>query len=281
MERNYIPIKHLKTNSLIFFFLFVSVTSLAQSLGGTSWQGTLASAQNQSLMYPATVTFRVEGTQLTGSVIMESQGVKDLYVLQGMTQGGQAAGTATYPKDGAVFQFEAQLNGAQLAFAVGLNNTPIMTGTLFRLGAGGRAAAPQARTNVPSQQRAATAPSAKRLTSGIAAQLDGLLRGRRLLFMKTGNGLAQKWFYDLCSNGTYIYSDDTSYSSYGGGGDFSAYTRDGGSGTWRVGLEGNVVYLELRPHNGQPSVYGLSPGEQGEIHLQGRRYFLTTNQSCR
>jgi len=273
MERHHLLNKPLKISTLLFFILFASVTGSAQSLGGTSWQGTLASAQNQSLMYPATVTFRVEGTQLTGSIIMESQGVKELYVLQGMAQGGQAAGTATYPKDGAVFQFEAQLNGTQLVFAVGLNNTPIMTGTLARLGAGGRA-------NVPSQQRAAPVASAKRPTSGIAAKVDGLVRGRRLLYLKTGNGLAQKWFYDLCSNGTYMYSDDTSYSSYGGGGDFSAYTRDGGSGTWRVGLEGNIVYLELRPHNGQPSVYGLTPGEPGEIHLQGRRYFLTTNQSC-
>ncbi|MBO0933348.1 hypothetical protein [Fibrella aquatilis] len=122
---------------------------MAQSLGGTSWQGTLTSAQNTALAYPSTITFRVEGTQLTGSIIMEAQGLKELYVLQGIAQGGQAAGTATYPKDGSVFQFEAQLNGAQLAFGVGLNNTPIMAGMLSRLGAGGRAAAPQAQRSTP------------------------------------------------------------------------------------------------------------------------------------
>lgn len=249
-------------------------TGLAQSLGGTSWQGTLVSTQNQALTYPAIITFRTEGTQLTGSVIMEGQGVKELYVLQGMTQGGQTAGTATYPKDGSVFQFEAQLNGAQLAFVVGLQNTPIMTGTFARIGAGSRGASPQA-------QRTQPAAPAKRPTSGPAAEVDNLLRGRRLLYLKTGNGLAEKWFYDLCSNGTYVYSDDTSYSSYGGGADFNAYTNGGGSGTWRVGLEGNVAYLELRPHSGQPSVYVLTAGARGEIRLQGRRYFLTTNERCR
>ncbi len=122
-------------------------SAVAQSFAGTSWQGMLASTQNPSLAYPSTVTFRVEGTQLTGSVIMEGQGVKELYVLQGVAQGNQAAGTATYPKDGSVFQFEAQLNGGQLAFVVGLNNTPILTGTLARFGAGSRTANPQARAN--------------------------------------------------------------------------------------------------------------------------------------
>lgn len=115
-------------------------TGAAQSLGGTSWQGTLVSSQNQALTYPAMVTFSIEGTQLTGSIIMEGQGGQELYVLQGVAQGGQAAGTATYPKDGSLFQFEAQLNGAQLAFVVGLQNTPILSGTLARLGAGGRGA---------------------------------------------------------------------------------------------------------------------------------------------
>ncbi|WP_375443385.1 hypothetical protein [uncultured Fibrella sp.] len=154
MELHHIPFEILKVSILSFITLFASTTGSAQSLGGTSWQGRLVSTQNQSLSYPATVTFSVVGTELTGSVIMESQGVKDLYVLQGRAKDGQAAGTATYPKDGSIFQFEAQLTGAQLAFAVGLNNTPIMTGTLTRLGAGGREVGPQARANVPDQQRA-------------------------------------------------------------------------------------------------------------------------------
>lgn len=148
MEPHQFSIKLLKISLLLITTVFASVTGSAQSLGGTSWQGTLASTQNPSLAYPSIVTFHIEGTQLTGSIIMEGQSAKELYVLQGRTQGNQAAGTATYPKDGSVFHFEAQLNGTQMAFVVGLNNTPIMTGTFARIGAGGRAGAnPLARTN--------------------------------------------------------------------------------------------------------------------------------------
>jgi hypothetical protein len=145
--------------SLLFVGTLLTTNGLAQSFGGTSWQGALASTQNPSLTYPTVLTFRVEGTQLTGSAIMAGQGVQELYVLQGMTQGVQAAGTATYPKDGSVFQFEAQLNGAQMVFVVGLNNTPILTGTFARLGSSAarpsasRVGSPQARANVPAADR--------------------------------------------------------------------------------------------------------------------------------
>ncbi|MBO0950292.1 hypothetical protein [Fibrella forsythiae] len=260
------------------FFLLCSPALLAQTFSG-HWQGAIASVQNPQQEYPASMNLRVAGSQLTGSVTAQVPIGTETYRVNAQITGTQAAGMVTDAAAGTSMNVELALTNGKLVVAFGLNNVPVIMGVFTQQGGAGKAA-PQA-GNVPSQQRAAPVASAKRPTSGIAAKVDDLVRGRRLLYLKTGNGLAQKWFYDLCSNGTYLYSDDTSYSSYGGGSDFSAYTRDGGSGTWRVGLEGNVVYLELRPNNGQPSVYELTSGVQGEINLQGRRYFLTTNQSCR
>ena len=213
-------------------------TSPAQSLGGTSWQGTLVSSQNQALTYPATVTFRVEGTQLTGSVIMEGQGVKELYVLQGMAQGGQGAGTATYPKDGSVFQFEAQLNGAQLAFVIGLQNTPIMVGTFARIGAGGRVASPQARNPTTAGQ---AAPSPQR-----AAPADRLPRNNRLVgvWVHT-NSYGSSGFYSSTRNYRYFFPDGRlgfragqASASYSGADGSSSV----GSGADEVTIEQGVIW---------------------------------------
>ncbi|MEZ0608534.1 hypothetical protein ACAW74_08465 [Fibrella sp. WM1] len=260
---------------LILSLILYPSMLMAQTFSG-NWKGAIAGVQNPNQEYPASMNLRAAGSQLTGTVTAQVPTGTETYRVNAQITGTQAAGTVTDAAAGTSMNVELALTNGKLVVAFGLNNVPSIMGAFTQQGSAGQVASPQAR-NVPGPQRAVPA---KRPTSGVAANVDALLRGRRLLYLKTGNGLAQKWYYDLCSNGTYVYSDDTSYGSYGGGSDFSAYMRDGGSGTWRVGLEGNVVYLELRPANGQPSVYGLTPGAQGEIHLQGRRYFLTTNQSC-
>ncbi|MEZ0540740.1 hypothetical protein [Fibrella arboris] len=112
---------------------FISLAVCAQQLAG-SWQGALTSPQQPTVSYPTTISFQQTGSQLMGTVRMQSAGVTETYSIKGNVQGNQATGTATYPKDGTTFQFEGMLTNGQLVIAFGLNNVAVMTGTLTRPG---------------------------------------------------------------------------------------------------------------------------------------------------
>lgn len=105
------------------------------------------------------------------------------------------------------------------------------------------------------------------------------IKGKRLLYLYTGNGYSEKWFFDLCSDGSYANGDNTSYTS---GGNFSATTANGGSGTWKVVANGNVFTLQLKANNGSTREFRINKRTtSNEIDLNGKRYFITQNQRCR
>lgn len=254
---------HLFTLSLLKIAYTFSLTILpmityAQGLTG-NWQGQM-SGQGGTL--PSTLTLKASGNTLSGTMVFTQNGAVETYQLTGQTDGTVGAGSVLFNGQQA-FAFEMQLTNGKLAVVLGNNGQALLQGQYAR-GSGN------------STQSARAPAVAKPPTSGLAGQWDQLIRGRRLLYLKTGNGLAQKWFYDLCSNGTYVYSNDTGYMS----GDFTAALANGGSGTWRVAVENNAAYLVFSPRDDSPFTKLMVPRAQGEINLNGQRYFLTRNESC-
>ncbi len=114
----------------------------------------------------------------------------------------------------------------------------------------------------------------------IAQQWQQKIKGKQLLYLYTGNGLSDKWSYDLCPNGRYVYRSNSSYSS-GGYADFSYAGQDGAAGRWRVTARGNEAYLVLQSDNGEVSEFAISARQAGnEIGLNQKRYFLQASQYC-
>lgn len=103
------------------------------------------------------------------------------------------------------------------------------------------------------------------------------IAGKRLLYLYTGNGYSDKWFFDLCSNGTYVYGDDTSYTS---GGNFSAVVANNESGTWAIQTRNGNTILVLISKNSKRE-FTINPrSASNEIDMNGKRYFIYTNNSC-
>lgn len=242
---------------LTFSLIALSLLTQAQSLVGR-WQGQMG-GQGGSL--PSTLTLRASGNALSGTLVFTQNGASETYQVTGEQNGNAATGTLKFNGQ-PVFVFEMLLNGGQLGVAIGYNGQAVLQGQYTR-GNGNQAVRP---APVQKQQP----------TSGLAKEWTQLIGGRRLLYLYTGNGMADKWYYDLCSNGTYTYGSDNSYSSEG----FSAVTADGASGTWQVQTEGNTAYLVLMPRGESPTARAISFRAQGEVNLNGKRYFLTKNQSC-
>lgn len=61
---------------LILTLIIFQLTAQAQSFSGV-WRGTLASSQNQAIAMPATIAFRLAGSQLTDSMILQNNGVNE------------------------------------------------------------------------------------------------------------------------------------------------------------------------------------------------------------
>ena len=118
--------------------------------------------------------------------------------------------------------------------------------------------------------------------SAAAEQWNTLIKGRQLLYMKTEGGFADKWNYDLCSDGTFYYNSNSSGMS-GGGAVLSYASQDRNAGTWRVSSIGSKVYLSLYKSDGSVSQMEITPSGQskGQVLLNGNRHFITDNESCR
>ncbi len=243
---------------LIFSLIGLSLLlTQAQGLVGR-WQGQMG-GQGGSL--PSTLTLGASGNALSGTLVFTQNGASETHYLTGEQNGNAATGTVKLNGQPG-FVFEMLLNGGQLDVVIGYNGQAVLQGQYTRSNG---------------NQAASAAPVQKQQpTSGLAGEWTQLIRGRRLLYLYTGNGMADKWYYDLCSNGTYSYGSDNSYSSP----DFSAVSADGASGTWRVQTEGNTAYLVLTPRDESPTVRVIAYRAQGEVNLNGKRYFLTKNQHC-
>lgn len=108
------------------------------------------------------------------------------------------------------------------------------------------------------------------------------LRGRTLQYMYTGDGLSTTKRMNLCSDGSFSYSDSDSYASSDAVGDFSAYSRGGDSGSWQI----NDNMIVLKWNDGSSSQFTLSRRYVPEWREWGtfvdeERWFKVQNQVCR
>ncbi len=120
----------------------------------------------------------------------------------------------------------------------------------------------------------------KPTVSGLAAEWTGALRGRQLLYMKTGNGLSTKTSYDLCADGSFVYINSQHYNSSNFTDNFNANTADNGNGTWKVMGQGQQVTLVFSFSDGSIRQFALT-NEDDKIFLNGTKYFLENAAHCR
>lgn len=140
------------------------------------------------------------------------------------------------------------------------------------------AAKPTETTSNPNSPQKATSSNSTSVTETEATQqLKQRIIGKRLLYLHTANGGSDKKFFDLCSNGSFYYSSNYSYLSGG----FSGVTTDEDYGTWQVGTIGNGLGLILNTQKGEYIEMVITPGNsQSELLGNGRRYFISTNETC-
>lgn len=101
------------------------------------------------------------------------------------------------------------------------------------------------------------------------------LGGQQLEYYRSGDGVADQQMVALCSDGTYIQSDGHSgYYSTPGVASFSASGSGQERGYWRV--VGNHLVVEAS--DGMVS-YQLGWSE-GELYLDGERWFIRPNTLC-
>lgn len=203
--------------------LLVSNLLMAQALNGT-WAGSLVSPTNASASLQSTVLLRITGQQLSGELRVQIGEKQDLYVLKGTTTGNQSQGTATYPTDGSVFQFETALQQNQLLFAVGQNGTALLSGTLTR-----------------SSAAAAVKPNAATSPAGN----DGLYRDPNLIGAwrtesNYGGGVTDGGFYGSTSSTMILRADGT----FGDGGS-SGYASGSGVSVQSSGKGNSDLYAQL------------------------------------
>lgn len=133
-------------------------------------------------------------------------------------------------------------------------------------------------SNPDSPQKAVTNNSTSVNESDASRNLKQQIMGKRLLYLFTANGGSDKKFYDLCSDGSFYYSSNYSYISSG----FSGVTKDEDYGTWQVGTIGKDVGLILNTQKGEYIEILITPGNsQSELLGNGKRYFISTNETCR
>ncbi len=118
-------------------------------------------------------------------------------------------------------------------------------------------------------------------TSSLAEQWKQKIKGKRLDYYYTGNGLADHYIIHICSEGTFVYKNDNSYSSNNAYTDFSYASAGADAGKWQVVAKGTQPTLILRFNDGRVWEYPLSPGKAGnEILLNGKRYFVQAGTMC-
>lgn len=118
-------------------------------------------------------------------------------------------------------------------------------------------------------------------TSSLAEQWKQKIKGKRLDYYYTGNGLADHYIIHICSEGTFVYKNDNSYSSNNAYNDFSYASAGADAGKWQVVAKGTQPTLILRFNDGRVWEYPLSPGKAGnEILLNGKRYFVQAGTMC-
>ena len=107
------------------------------------------------------------------------------------------------------------------------------------------------------------------------------LKGRTLKYMRTENGLSIQKNMNLCSDGTFAYSDNDSYISNDAMSSFSASSNSDNYGRWQI--QGNQLLLQW--NDGSRSQFTLSRryveewSEWGTF-VDDERWFNVQNQVC-
>jgi hypothetical protein len=115
--------------------------------------------------------------------------------------------------------------------------------------------------------------------SETAKQWKQNLGGKQLLYLKTQNGLSDKWSYDLCPNGTFVYKSHTSYSSNTYSDSFNANLTNNETGTWKIVSKGQQALLLLAFNDGSTSEFNLRT--QGEaLFMNDKKYFIQPLKYC-
>ena len=126
-----------------------------------------------------------------------------------------------------------------------------------------------------------TVTFSKPQTSALAEQWKAKLKGKELLYLKTANGMSDKFSIDLCSNGQFVKKENSSYLSQTYSDNFSYAGRSGDQGRWDVITQGATPVLVLRANDGKVFQYQITLRQaSNELGLNGMRYFVRASQNC-
>ena len=121
----------------------------------------------------------------------------------------------------------------------------------------------------------------KTVDSPMVQQWKQRLIGKQLTYLYSNNGLADKVTIDLCSNGSFQYNSDGSYTS-GGFAQFSYAGNDSKSGSWKIIATNTFPLLVLFFSGGAVSEYPIAARQaSNEINLNGKRYFIRASSACK
>jgi hypothetical protein len=123
-------------------------------------------------------------------------------------------------------------------------------------------------------------------TAEVSGSWNAALRGKKLTYlhsyassgpavegMMTGGGMSEQHHIVLGADGSFEEYRESSISIDVGGGGTGGGERAGSEGTWEIVVVAGQPHLELRKPDATET-YLLSELE-GEVHLDGRRYFVT------
>jgi hypothetical protein len=107
---------------------------------------------------------------------------------------------------------------------------------------------------------------------------EGIISGKHLLYLYSGNGYFEEKHIYLCGSGTFLQKTGEGGFTPGDVDGPSFGARGGRRGTWSV--SGNT--LVLRFQDGSVGQYAISRRQAGnEIGLNGNRYFVEAQSVCR
>ncbi|GAB3948618.1 hypothetical protein GCM10028805_23470 [Spirosoma harenae] len=218
----------LAISGLISLFLLNSQRLPSQNLGG-NWVGVLSSPKSSAVSLQSTLLLRISAQEVTGELRVQSGDKQDQYSLKGIANGQKIQGTAIYPADGSVFQFEGQLQNEKLLFAIGQNGAALMVGALARKGN-------ETASNSPIDQ----AKSAESIPSDKNLYRDPNLIGAWRTESNYGGGITDGGFYGNTSSTMLLKADGT----FGDGGS-SGYASGSGVSVQSSGEGNKQLYAQL------------------------------------
>lgn len=113
-------------------------------------------------------------------------------------------------------------------------------------------------------------------TSEAANQWQKILSGKHLIYLYTSSGFSERTDIYLCASGGFSYRSDSSSLSNNGSGAVGANS----DGNWKISPSGTSLILQFG--SGAVREYKISRGQTGnEIGLNGKRYFVQTQNQCR